>query len=1132
MRSELGALYVTAKHTIRIFLASPGDTQPVRELVVKVVAEINANALTSRHLHIDLLRWDDPSKPVPCSFLRNPQRDVVTTTGDPAHCDLVIGLFKHHFGSPLPQADYGLSPDGDEWTGTEWELHRGVEGVREGIVKDVLVFRDTEDFSLSSALSDEEVQHRFKQYTCVQKFFADCKDSKTRAILKGINEHQGHANFHRTFTLKLQNWLDAELQRRDPQPLIPSARAAVALSNTELTPDQAELHAVLLTHDQPLNTDLVTSVFKAPVTDLRGYLLQRFAAWSRPDQGQLNTRFVNLDLLVHHSPDHDGETWEKKAQFDSLPAMLTANPSVGAWVLVGDPGGGKSTLLQQHEMQTARAALRALHQAIQNTGEPPELCIWQRLADFPHTAAEPQTWLNEQWAKLYPQLPSLIDLSTKFRLRYLLDGVNEIKAPNAAAYGQAVSRWADWAAALNRGGSQHAAPLFSVRTLEYSAPLTSATLQVVQARLNRWTPAQMQQYCMLALGPGNALWPQIEDDAKLLELCSLPFNLNAQCQLTRALGRPAHNRAELFNGLAWLRLRRAFERRELEAHGLLGELDRRQLTDAAHWKTYLNALPEEGSLVSGLSRQAEAMHRTGQGAEVSLLKKDVAVWFPVPAQHDAWLQAVQALNVAEVELSGRFRYTHQLWQEYFAARHLRNSSGQLTPEQWLDFKAPELEPLDALMARMAAKDSLPGPGVCAWEEAVKLAVQMSEAPEDWIAALQGVNLALAGRAARLCLSKLEATPEGQALLDDLKAVLLHRSRNAAVDVRLRIEAAEAMGWLGDPRFEERIAPDGKTKYLLPKAKCWVSVSGGSYQIGSDEGRDEEKPVTTVALGNFQVAFAPVTNAEYRHFIDAGGYKDSRWWHSAMAKDWREKGARNDLAINRWITELRALRQDFERAVQVHFPQESDYFVETELRKYANWTDAEANMFLTQNFGARPVTEPNFWFTSNFNNPTQPVVGVNVFEAQAYCAWLTAQSCQTGKIYRLPYEAEWEAAARGPSSHRWPWGNEAPQSDQINEANTRLMRPNPVGVFPKGDSTNGLADISGNVSEWTSSETQQRLSADVTNRPVTFERDGVLRSVRGGSWYSESARCRPGARDGDTPLGRHGNLGFRIVQAST
>jgi len=67
--------------------------------------------------------------------------------------------------------------------------------------------------------------------------------------------------------------------------------------------------------------------------------------------------------------------------------------------------------------------------------------------------------------------------------------------------------------------------------------------------------------------------------------------------------------------------------------------------------------------------------------------------------------------------------------------------------------------------------------------------------------------------------------------------------------------------------------------------------------------------------------------------------------------------------------------------------------------------------------------PPGWNNPHFNHPDQPVTSVNWFDANDYCAWL---SKETGKIYRLPTEAEWERAARGGLDGKlYTWGDEPP-----------------------------------------------------------------------------------------------------------
>ena len=189
------------------------------------------------------------------------------------------------------------------------------------------------------------------------------------------------------------------------------------------------------------------------------------------------------------------------------------------------------------------------------------------------------------------------------------------------------------------------------------------------------------------------------------------------------------------------------------------------------------------------------------------------------------------------------------------------------------------------------------------------------------------------------------------------------------------------------------------------------------------------------------------------------------------------------------------------------------------------SEADTEAQLEAWYGAQTYRQPQVWDNPRFNHPAQPVVGVSVFEAQAYCRWLSAQ--QPGQQYRLPTEAEWEAAARGSAGRRWPWAQPlGPERWQINADPAHLRRTTPVGVFPAGDTPEGLVDLSGNVWEWTTSRYTARLDREAL---TTAAADGsARRAVRGGSWNNPSALCRPGFRDRVAPDVRSGVLGFRVV----
>ena len=98
--------------------------------------------------------------------------------------------------------------------------------------------------------------------------------------------------------------------------------------------------------------------------------------------------------------------------------------------------------------------------------------------------------------------------------------------------------------------------------------------------------------------------------------------------------------------------------------------------------------------------------------------------------------------------------------------------------------------------------------------------------------------------------------------------------------------------------------------------------------------------------------------------------------------------------------------------------------------------------------------PAYWDDPRLNKPAQPVVGVNWYDANAYCEW-------TGK--RLPTEAEWEHAATGPDGSHFPWGHGVdPTKANYGQHVGKTM---PVNSYPEGVSHFGVYNMAGNVFEW-------------------------------------------------------------------
>ncbi len=141
---------------------------------------------------------------------------------------------------------------------------------------------------------------------------------------------------------------------------------------------------------------------------------------------------------------------------------------------------------------------------------------------------------------------------------------------------------------------------------------------------------------------------------------------------------------------------------------------------------------------------------------------------------------------------------------------------------------------------------------------------------------------------------------------------MYRLMESGADVKVRFEAAELVGQLGDTRI---------------RTGNMVSVPEGEFIRGSEEGEDREKPVRRIFLDAYEIGAFPVTNQEFRGFVEAGGYETEEYWTTEGWK-WRQ----------------------------------------------------EEN-----------ISEPGYWFDRQWNGANFPVVGVSWYEAAAYARWLSKET---------------------------------------------------------------------------------------------------------------------------------------------
>lgn len=296
-----------------------------------------------------------------------------------------------------------------------------------------------------------------------------------------------------------------------------------------------------------------------------------------------------------------------------------------------------------------------------------------------------------------------------------------------------------------------------------------------------------------------------------------------------------------------------------------------------------------------------------------------------------------------------------------------------------------------------------------------------------------------------------------------------------------------------------IAPGDDTPYpiVLPKQgelstnECYVPP--GWFWSGGDPEAVNGLEARRLWLDGFIMRRFPITHAEYISFLNT------------LLEEEREQEA------TRYIP--KTTNQQFDQKQSLYGRSKSGFFI------------------------PRPLSSSSFL--------EEPVTHIALSGARAFAQWLTTQ---TGLMWCLPDEFEWEKAARGTDGRFFPWGNKSDPSwccmQQSHQGEPIVY---PIESWPLDESPYGIRGMAGNVKDWCANPYRQEgpRQAEISVRTLALSATGTLKgfdnplqdafddvaahTIRGGSWKEADARTRTASRRGGPPDNRYDNVGFRIIR---
>ena len=1024
---------------INIFLASPSDVVEEREIVSETINGLNADIFEPDGYTMRVMRWENDTYPLIDG--RDGQEVINEQLSLKKFYDysLFVGIMWSRFGTETPRAG----------SGTEEEFNLALRA-KKGIKGPDIMFYFSK---MPMCFSDQE---GLDQYSRILSFKKGLKD-------KGMYwDYEGPEKFGETFRTHLIRWFRSRILSGEK------------IKETKETPSEKDDGAEILTipddytswvHDETRSMDINNLV-------------------TRGEAIQVGLPAVYIPLMTDDFPEKKDrrkgrkkgkgrgveEDIESKMEERHLQIDVEVLAAKGPFLLLeGAPGSGKTTMM--------RHLTRDIIEGMADEGFPGFLPVLVFLKDLNLVMEElgPQACGMPFLRKVFDgyfrvrenglSCDIIEDFCKAGKAVVMLDGLDELHTEHRESLIECISNLSSKYPGVRvlLTTRPHAVGDAMKWFGDRHRVIRDLTIYQVEMFVQRWFE-HLEDRSPVA--GRERLMKEIKGNEAVKEFTRTPLMLTAVCLLYMDEKRLPEQRTDLYNrvvnNLVEKRFRGKGKGMPGHVHRFLGELAYDMMDSKLKEVPRARAIEMLERIFPNRAQKKEGDHR-----------RYLADLFDDIEPNCGLINRVK----------GGYSFYHLSYQEFLAARHIVSTQTQY----W-----------DAISER------IDDPW---WRESVLMFIGFLGMDNlAWAMDIVG-RLLENGDTKRVLLA-------GHGLLDIEEGL---RREEVVADVRkrlsevmfggeepkVRLEAGEVLGWLGDDR----------------NLKAFVKIPAGRYPFQKDKTK----------IASFEMGKYPVTNSWFQEFVNGGGYEDREFW---TPKGWRwlcegylftidskyrefvtegliDKTLRDHINRQLWYIgdEAKLVPRD-DIGFELH-DRDNRYLMRDNGKEY--------ELFLVEKVTGPVLLDDRKWGCPNF-----PVVGVSWYEAKAFCKWLT-RTLDNGYVYALPKEKQWEAAAGGKEGRKYPWGKGSGKGeDKCNIVRTRLNRTSPVGIFSKGDTPGdpkdggGITDMAGNVWEWCED---------------LLLKEGSFRVLRGGSWLSPAVGCRSASRSGGPPGLRWNDVGFRLVRSS-